>query len=58
MSNWDTRSQMIKNEVKTEIIDHVIKDEIKNELEEVTEKSHGFICPACKARFLHNELFI
>ena len=36
-----------KDEVKTEIIDHVIKKEIKTELEEVTKKSHGFICPTC-----------
>ena len=42
MSNWDTRSQTVQYEVKTEIIDHVIKKEIKTELDEVTEKSHGF----------------
>ena len=47
MSNWDTMSQTVKDEVKTEIIDHVIKKEIKTELEEVTKKSHGFICPTC-----------
>ena len=58
MSNWDTRSQTVKDEVKTEIIDHVIKKEIKTELEEVSEKSHGFICPTCIASFLNDELFI
>ena len=58
MSSWDTRSQTVKDEVKTEIIDHVIKKEIKTELEEVSEKTHGFICPTCKAHFLYDEFFI
>ena len=58
MSNWDTMSQTVKDEVKTETIDHVIKKEIKTELEEVTKKSHGFICPTCKAHFLNDEYFI
>ena len=58
MSNWDTGSQTVKDEVKTEVIDHVIKKEIKTELEEVSEKTHGFICPTCKAHFLYDEFFI
>ena len=58
MSNWDTMSQTVKDEVKTETIDHVIKNEIKTELEEVTEKSHGFICPTCKAHFINDDFFI
>ena len=58
MSNWDTMSQTVKDEVKTETIDHVIKNEIKTELEEVTEKSQGFICPTCKAHFINDDFFI
>ena len=58
MSNWGTRSKTVKDEVKTEIIDHVIKMEIKTELEEVTKKSHGFICPTCKAHFINDDFFI
>ena len=58
MSNRETISQTVKNEIKTEVMDHVIKQEIKNEIEEVTGKSHGFICPTCKAHFLNDEYFI
>ena len=58
MSNSDTRSQIVKYEVKTEIINHVMKKEIKTELEEVSKKSHGFICPTCEAHFLYDDLFI
>ena len=36
MSNWAIISETVKDEVKTETIDHVIKKEIKTELEEVT----------------------
>ena len=58
MSNWDIISQTVKDEVKTEVIDHFIKNEIKTELEEVTKKSHGFICPTCKAHFINDDFFI
>ena len=53
MSNRETRSQTVKDEVKTDILDHVIKKELKSELEDVTGKSQGFICPTCKAHFLY-----
>ena len=43
MSNREPRSQTVKDEVKTDILDHVVKKEIKSELEDVTEKSQGFI---------------
>ena len=58
MSNWASISQTVKDKVKTETFYHVIKKEIKTELEDVTEKSHGFICPTCKAHFLNDEFFI
>ena len=58
MSNRDTRSQSVKNEVKTEILDHVIKEEIKTEIEEITRKSNGFICPTCESYFLYEDNFI
>ena len=58
MSNWDTRSQTVKNEIKTEILDHVIKEEIKTEIEEIPRKSHGFICPTCESYFLYEDNFI
>ena len=60
MSNLDTISPTVKvkTEVKTEILDHVIKKEIKSEQEDVTGKSHGFICPTCKAHFLYDTFFI
>ena len=58
MSNLDTISPTVKYEVKTDILDHDIKKEIKSELEDVTGKSHGFICPTCKAHFLYDTFFI
>ena len=60
MTNSDTRSPTVtvKDEVKTEILDHDIKKEMKCELEDGTEKSHGFICPTCKAHFLYDTFFI
>ena len=60
MTNSDTGSPTVtvKYEVKTEILDHDIKKEMKCELEDVTGKSHGFICPICKAHFLYDTFFI
>ena len=50
---------IIKQEIKTEVMDQVIKQEIKTEIEEITRKSHSFICPTCKAHFLYyDEFFI
>ncbi|XP_063686146.1 uncharacterized protein LOC134819921 isoform X2 [Bolinopsis microptera] len=58
MSHQDGISETVKVEVKTESLDYVIKKEIKTELQEVNGKSHGFICPTCKAHFLYDEYFI
>ena len=38
-------------------ISTVIKTEIKAEQEELEGKSHGFLCPKCKAHFLYEEHF-
>ena len=52
MNNEPDISTVIKTEIKAEI-----KTEIKTEQKELEDKSHGFLCPKCKAHFLYEEHF-
>ena len=48
MNNKPDISTVISTEIKTEI---------KTEQKELEDKSHGFLCPKCKAHFLYEEYF-
>ena len=58
MSNQRKRYLIGTEEMEKEVLDIHVKMEIKTEEEGLPGRSHGFICPQCKAHFLYDDLFI